>query len=264
MKSFQVSSAVALAALAVVANAGIMKKEKRAISSVVTGTPMGFAAATTGGGDATPVYPTTIDELKSYLTSSDPQVIVISGEYNFAGSEGTSTYDACDGYTCPPSEGGQALLNTLSGCGSLSTYSVTIDTAAYQGINVASDKTLVGTNGATMNGKGLRFVNVDNIIVQNIAITNLNPMYVWGGDALAFSGVSNIWIDHVEVSPSVKGERRMLNLLLDLDSRPSALQLWHRLQQAHHRFQQLPQRCDTIFDRLRQLDILGNGTRRLR
>lgn len=171
--------------------------EKRAIYS---GTPIGFASSATGGGSATTVYPTTVAQLKAYLTSSDPQNIVISGTFNFAGTEGTSTYSACNAYPCAPSAGGQALLNTLGGCGSTSTYSVSIDTAAYQGINVKSDKTLVGKNGATLNGKGLRFVGVSNIIIQNIAITNLNPQYVWGGDAISISDSKNIWIDHVTVS----------------------------------------------------------------
>ncbi|KAL1601474.1 hypothetical protein SLS60_006389 [Paraconiothyrium brasiliense] len=172
---------------------------KRAISSVVSGTPIGFASSATGGGDAIPVYPTTIDDLKKYLTSSDPQVIVIDGEYNFAGSEGTQTLQACNSYSCTPENGGQALLNTLNGC-STSTYDVEIDTAAYQGIQVKSDKTLVGKNGATLNGKGLRLVSVSNIIIQNLKVTNLNPEYVWGGDAFTLSGTSNIWIDHVETS----------------------------------------------------------------
>lgn len=43
-------------------------------------------------------------------------------------------------------------------------------------------------------------VSVSNIIIQNVKITNLNPKYVWGGDALSLSGTSNIWIDHVETS----------------------------------------------------------------
>ena len=107
---------------------------------------------------------------------------------------------ACDNYSCTPSNGGQALLNTLEGCGDKELYDATLDTAGLTGINVASDKTLVGLGTDTvLNGKGLRFVNVENIIVQNIAITNLNPQYVWGGDALSFSGTSTIWIDHVTV-----------------------------------------------------------------
>ena len=110
------------------------------------------------------------------------------------------------------------MLNTLKGC-TTSTYNVVIDKAAYQGIQVQSNKTLVGKNGATLNGmsktphfiplrhanpvfpgKGLRMVSVSNIIIQNLKITNLNPKYVWGGDALSLSGTSNIWIDHVETS----------------------------------------------------------------
>ncbi|KAF2443737.1 polysaccharide lyase family 1 protein [Karstenula rhodostoma CBS 690.94] len=172
---------------------------KRAISSVVSGTPPGFAGGATGGGNAKPVYPTTIADLKKYLTSKDPQVIVISGQFNFAGSEGTQTLKACNTYQCTPEKGGQAMLNTLNGC-TTATYDVKIDTAAYQGINVQSNKTLVGKNGATLNGKGLRLVGVSNIIIQNIKITNLNPKYVWGGDAITMSGTHDIWIDHVETS----------------------------------------------------------------
>lgn len=124
---------------------------KRAISSVVSGSPIGFASGATGGGNAKPVYPTTIADLKKYLTSKDPQVIVINGQYNFAGSEGTQTEQACNAYSCTPDNGGQGMLNTLKGC-TTATYNVKIDTAAYQGIQVQSHKTLVGKNGATLNG----------------------------------------------------------------------------------------------------------------
>lgn len=121
-------------------------------SSIVTGIAPGFAAGVTGGGDATPVYPETIDDLITYLTSPDPQNIVISGTYDFDGSEGTETYDACDAYNCTPDENGQALLNTLDACTG-TTYSVTVDAAGVQGINVASDKTLVGVGSdAVLNG----------------------------------------------------------------------------------------------------------------
>jgi pectin lyase len=205
-RRLQTLTAIALAAFALYTTAkpiGMGHKNatgKRAISSIVTGTPMGFASATTGGGTATPVYPSTIDELKAYLTSNEPQNIVISGTFNFQGSEGSLTEAACNAYSCTPSEGGQALLNTLGGCGSLSTYDVTIDAAAYNPIWVASDKTLVGMNNAVLYGKGLYFSGVSNIIIQNVAITNLNPAYVWGGDAIAVTGSSNIWFDHIAVS----------------------------------------------------------------
>ncbi|KAJ4169147.1 hypothetical protein NW754_011081 [Fusarium falciforme] len=38
------------------------------------------------------------------------------------------------------------------------------------------------------------------MIVQNIYVANLNPRYVWGGDAFAFSGTSKIWVDHCTTS----------------------------------------------------------------
>ncbi|GKZ17806.1 hypothetical protein AbraIFM66951_001068 [Aspergillus brasiliensis] len=192
MRSYLPSTIVALMAVA---------HHAEAQSSIVSGTAPGFAAGVTGGGDATPVYPTTIDELKEYLTSSSPRNIVIEGTFDFVGSEGTETLQACNIYDCTPDNGGQALLNTLSGCGDTSTYNVTVDVAGVEGINVASDKTLVGKGtDAVLNGKGLRFVGVSNIIIQNIEITNLNPKYVWGGDALVFSDTNQIWIDHVTTS----------------------------------------------------------------
>lgn len=113
-------------------------------SSIVQGSAPGFAAGVTGGGDADVVYPDNIDDLKTYLTSSEPQNIVISGTFDFVGSEGTTTEQACNAYSCTPSNGGQALLNTLNGCGSNSLYDATLDKAGVEGINVASNKTLVG------------------------------------------------------------------------------------------------------------------------
>jgi hypothetical protein len=57
----------------------------------VVGSATGFAKGVTGGGTATPVYPTTIAELKSYLTDSSARVIMLNREFNFIGSEGTVT-----------------------------------------------------------------------------------------------------------------------------------------------------------------------------
>ncbi|KAI4804982.1 putative pectin lyase [Aureobasidium sp. EXF-8845] len=67
------------------------------------------------------------------------------------------------------------------------------------GITVNSNKSLVGQgNKGVIKGKGLRMANgVKNIIIQNIAITDLNPHYVWGGDAITLAGTDMIWIDHV-------------------------------------------------------------------
>ncbi|KAI1330741.1 putative pectin lyase E [Xylariaceae sp. FL0255] len=159
---------------------------------------------------ATTVYPTTVAEVKSYLTSTEPQNICHLWNLwlDFVGSEGTTTYRAGNTYACTPSAGGQAMLNTLDRCGSASLYDVTIDTAGYEGINVQSDKTLVGKNGATLYGKGfLRMVGISNIIIQNIEITNLKPAYVWGVDAIVLSDTSDIWIEPCHCKTSLLGRQ---------------------------------------------------------
>jgi pectin lyase len=44
----------------------------------VTGAAEGFAKGVTGGGSATPVYPSTLAELVSYLGDSSARVIVLT------------------------------------------------------------------------------------------------------------------------------------------------------------------------------------------
>ncbi|EEY65460.1 polysaccharide lyase, putative [Phytophthora infestans T30-4] len=59
-------------------------------ASSVTGTPPGFAIGTTGGGNATAVYPTTASELASYLGDNEPRVVVLSHEFDFTNTEGST------------------------------------------------------------------------------------------------------------------------------------------------------------------------------
>ena len=53
--------------------------------------------------------------------------------------------------------------------------------AGYRGLQVASNKTLLGKGLAgILKGKGLQISEgVSNIIIQNIHITHLNPQYIW-------------------------------------------------------------------------------------
>lgn len=80
---------------------------------------------------------------------------------------------------------------------------VTYDNAGLNPIEVASDKTIIGdgTSGV-IKGKGLRMANgVENVIIQNIRITDLNPQYVWGGDAITLAGTDLIWIVRMPPPP---------------------------------------------------------------
>lgn len=148
--------------------------------------------------------------------------------YNFIGSEGTVTENGCRpaSNTCPGT-GGQDAINHADWCtngnagAGVTTISVTYDKAGVSGINLGSNKSLIGIGSAgVIRGKGLRIANgAQNVIIQyvrhlkglpsmtlfltwhrNIHITELNPQYIWGGDAITLAGTDLVWIDHVKVS----------------------------------------------------------------
>ncbi|KAL0944655.1 pectin lyase [Colletotrichum truncatum] len=170
-------------------------------AAAVTGAAEGFAKGVTGGGSATPVYPSTTAELVSYLQDSQPRVIMLNKEFNFIGTAGRTTATGCapwgTGSAC------QLAINANNWCnGQGGSVSVNYDNAAISAITLGSNKSLIGVgNKGVIRGKGLRMVSgAKNIIIQNIHITELNPQYVWGGDAITFNGCDLVWIDHVTTS----------------------------------------------------------------
>ncbi|KAH1743874.1 hypothetical protein KXV22_005417 [Aspergillus fumigatus] len=173
----------------------------QAIAIGVQGTAEGFASSVTGGGSATPVYPSTTDELVSYLGDSEARVIVLTKTFDFTGTEGTTTATGCAPWGT--ASGCQVAINKDNWCtnyqSSAPSVSVTYDNAGSLGITVNSNKSLIGegTSGV-IKGKGLRIVSgAKNIIIQNIAITDINPKYVWGGDAITINQADLVWVDHV-------------------------------------------------------------------
>ncbi|PYH48641.1 polysaccharide lyase family 1 protein [Aspergillus saccharolyticus JOP 1030-1] len=172
------------------------------VNAGVVGAAQGFAKGVTGGGSAAEVYPKTNDELVSYLGDSQPRVIVLDKIFDFTGTEGTETTSGCSpwgtGSTC------QQAINKDNWCNNYEpkapkVSSITYDKAGVLGITVNSNKSLVGKGSAGgIKGKGIRMVSgAKNIIIQNIAITDINPKYVWGGDAITLNNADLVWIDHV-------------------------------------------------------------------
>ncbi|KAH7058611.1 pectin lyase fold/virulence factor [Macrophomina phaseolina] len=182
---------------------------QQAVAAGVVGSAEGFAKGVTGGGSATPVYPSTIAELTSYLADDKARVIMLNKEFNFLKSEGTATEKGCRPASnkCP-GNGGQDAINHASWCdnGNAGTGStsitVTYDKAGVSGLTVGSNKSIVGVGSkGVIRGKGLRLANgAKNVIIQNIHITELNPQYIWGGDGITLDGTDLVWIDHVKVS----------------------------------------------------------------
>ncbi|KAJ5587596.1 CAZyme family PL1 [Penicillium hispanicum] len=167
----------------------------------VSGSAEGFAKGVTGGGSATAVYPTTTDELVSYLGDDEARVIVLSKTFDFTDTEGTTTSTGCAPWGT--ASACQVAINQDDWCTNYEpdapSVSVEYDNAGILGITVASDKTILGEGSAgVIKGKGLRIVSgASNIIIQNIAITDINPKYVWGGDAITIDDSDLVWIDHV-------------------------------------------------------------------
>lgn len=171
------------------------------LSSCLVSCQIGYASGVTGGSSGPTVYPKNINELYSYLTSSKPYVIKISGEFNFLGSMGKKTAEGCrpSSNTCV-AIGQDAINPSFNWCGSYPKVQVTYDIAGTVFIDVQSDKSLIGEgSNAVIKGRGLRIVG-DNVIIQNIHVTELNRQYIWGGDAIYITKGDLIWIDHCRFS----------------------------------------------------------------
>ncbi|KAL4777913.1 pectin lyase fold/virulence factor, partial [Aspergillus varians] len=157
----------------------------------VTGAAEGFAKGVTGGGSADAVYPSTTDELVSYLGDSEARVIVLTKTFDFTDTEGTTTTTGClpwgTGSAC------QVAINQDDWCTNYEpdapTTEVTYNVAGTLGILVNSNKSLIGQGSdGVIKGKGLRIVSgAENVIIQNIAVTDINPKYVWGGDGITLN-----------------------------------------------------------------------------
>lgn len=128
---------------------------------------------------------------------------MLDKEFNFKGTEGQVTETGCRPASnkCP-GNGGQDAINQASWCtngnaGAGSTnIQVTYDKAGIAGLTVGSNKSIIGVGSkGVLRGKGLRISNgAKNVIIQNIHITELNPQYIWGGDAIALDGTDQVWI----------------------------------------------------------------------
>ncbi|KAF1786075.1 Pectin lyase fold [Phytophthora cactorum] len=172
----------------------------KSASAFTIGTPEGLAAGTTGGGNGTVVYPTTNEELITYLNSSEPLVVVLNKTFDFRGTEGTKTEPGCrPQYTreCIAKNNGFKSQDVILQSGGMA------NTGGCD--NGQQDIRGIGKSGVIM-GKGMT-LNGHNIIVQNIHITELNHHLVWGGDAIYIQGtdksttaMKKIWLDHIKIS----------------------------------------------------------------
>ncbi|GAP91805.1 putative pectin lyase [Rosellinia necatrix] len=169
----------------------------------VSGKAFGFATGVTGGGSAPAATPTSLAQLTSWLTDSTARTIMIDRKWSYIGSEGTTNGRCCSTRTTVCSGGSsQGQLTITDSCTDGTAVSCSYDTAGTKPIDVGSNKSIVGVGSAgVIEGKGLRVRGGNsNVIIQNIHFTNINPRYVWGGDAITLDSTDRIWIDHNKFS----------------------------------------------------------------
>ncbi|CAE6517075.1 unnamed protein product [Rhizoctonia solani] len=175
-----------------------------AVTNVLAvGSPFGFASGTTGGAAAAQAIPLSAAELKSWLEDEVTRNILLDRTYDFTDTEARFnppwhaqfTGPGCKPWSCTPNP--QLSLDGGGWCGSNPPITATYKKAGTSGIRVKSNKTILGkgTSG-WIKGKGLLLSGVSNVIIQNIRISDLNPQYVWGGDALYIDNSSRVWVDH--------------------------------------------------------------------
>ncbi|KAB5590296.1 hypothetical protein CTheo_6258 [Ceratobasidium theobromae] len=164
--------------------------------ALAVGSPMGYATGTTGGAGAAQAIPSSAAELKSWLEDSTTRNILLDRTYDFTDTEGSLTGPGCKPWTCSPNP--QLAINANNWCSSsYEQVTVTYKSAGTSGIRVKSNKTILGkgTSG-WIKGKGLMISGQTNVIIQNIRISDINPQFVWGGDAIYIDNSSKVWIDH--------------------------------------------------------------------
>jgi len=169
----------------------------------VVGKPEGFGSKVTGGARGPTVTPQSNADLVNYLKQSGPLNIVVTKTFNFIGTEGAATETGCAPYGTGASC--QLAINAGDWCKreqpDAPPAKVTYDKAGTNPLQVTSDKSVIGVGrNGVIRGKGFRMAGgTNNVILQNLEIRELNPQYVWGGDAITLDGTSNIWIDHIKV-----------------------------------------------------------------
>ncbi|KAJ7303005.1 pectate lyase [Mycena albidolilacea] len=171
-------------------------------SASAVGTPFGLAAGTTGGGSATPSVPSSLAQLTTWLSDSTARVILLESIYDFTSNEGTTTGTICKPWTCSPNP--QFAIDANSWCEndepSAAKSTATYYVAGTKPLVVASNKTLLGKGSAGgIKGKGLKITGANNIIIQNIKITDINAEYVWVSSTIlcpcSMLTNSRMWID---------------------------------------------------------------------
>jgi len=109
-----------------------------------------------------------------------------------------------------------STLDALTSAAASSTKQIIAITANITGntvVKVSPNKTVVGRNGATLIGVGLRVLDSSNVIIRNIKI---QKVLASAGDAIGIQSSSQVWVDHVDLSSDRDHDKDYYDGLLDI------------------------------------------------
>lgn len=186
-------------------------------STAAAASPVGFAVGVTGGAGGEVVTVSTADQLVHELcrttaatgcTDNAPRTIRIESTIDFTSSSlspvaGCLTPNtASPAKVCTAPKQREIMLTAqdwqMPYCDGQTKSTYSYDPVGTTGIRVGSNKTILGVGAnARIKGRGLLLKQgVANVIIRNIAITDINEGKVWGGDALIINDATGVWIDH--------------------------------------------------------------------
>ncbi len=119
------------------------------------------------------------------------------------------------------SGGGSATPVTVTSMAALKTQAVasgakviyvsgTIGAGVSDRIVVASDKTIIGLAGATING-GFHVKNAKNVIIRNLTVKGPGSVDVDGVDCITVDNSTNVWLDHLTIQDGQDGNLDVVN-----------------------------------------------------
>ncbi|KIM22250.1 polysaccharide lyase family 1 protein [Serendipita vermifera MAFF 305830] len=149
------------------------------VSVQAIGTALGYGSATTGGGSAAAATPTSNAQLISWLSDSTARTIVLTSTFDFTSYYGTTSGKICKPWTCSPNP--QVAIDSNSWCENYQPSAATGTASWYVAgtgysymLKVGSNKTLLGKgSSAGLKGIGLLIQNSNNVIIQNLVISDI-------------------------------------------------------------------------------------------
>jgi len=183
---------------------------QRTLTTAVTG--FAAAAKVTGGAGGEVVTVTSAADLAKQLcrtswggvcTDTAKRIIQVQGVIDLTDQQ-TALADGCratvDHCNAPQTAEVTLILDERerARCNTLEVRKYDYHRSGVTGLLVGSNKTVIGLGrNSGLKGRGLLLTGkVSNIIIRNLAFTDINSGYVFGGDAIKLFEASGVWIDH--------------------------------------------------------------------